>query len=158
MVEDELEVEAPAEKNTVPGSDSGQMRQEAGNQSPADSAPASTDVGGGTSDAAEYQNAPNSAKQHPDFSNVVSLEAIHNIKVTVQAVLGGVSMPVSKLMSLKKDDVVALDKKVGSVIDVLANGQVIARGEIVVLEEDQPRFGVTITEVVSGKAGSAGNN
>ena len=82
---------------------------------------------------------------------VVNIGAIHSIKVNVQAVLGGVSMPISKLMSLKKDDVVSLDSKLGSAIDLLANGQLIARGEIVVLEEDddEPRFGITLTEVVA---------
>ena len=83
--------------------------------------------------------------------SIVNIGAIHSIKVTVQAVLGGVSMPISQLMSLKKDDVVALDSKIGSAIDLLANGQLIARGEIVVLEEeDEPRFGITLTEIVSG--------
>jgi flagellar motor switch protein FliN/FliY len=44
--------------------------------------------------------------------------------------------------------VVPLDRKVGEPVDVVVNGRVVARGEVVVLDEDNSRFGVSLTEVI----------
>ncbi len=81
-------------------------------------------------------------------SKVLDVKKIQNIRVKVQAMLGGVTMSVSQLANLKQGEFVALETKVGDAIDILANGHLIARGEIVVIEEDAPRFGVTVTQVV----------
>ena len=91
----------------------------------------------------------------PSGPNVLDVKKIQNIKVKVQAMLGEVSMSVSQLANLKQGEFVSLETKVGDAIDILANGHLIARGEIVVIEEDAPRFGVTITQVVENDA-SAG--
>lgn len=77
--------------------------------------------------------------------NVLDLKRIHSIKVLVQAVLGGINMSVARLGALKEGEVVPLDAKIGDAIDILANGQLIARGEIVVIEGAEPRFGIQIT-------------
>ena len=81
-------------------------------------------------------------------NGVLDMDTIRNIKVNVQAVLGGISMSVSKLSNLKEGELVSLEKTIGEEIEILANGQLIAHGDIVVIEEDTPKFGITITSIV----------
>ena len=81
-------------------------------------------------------------------ANVIGIQKIQNIKVRVQAVLGGISLSVSELANLKQGELLSLDTHVGDGIDILANGQLVARGEIVVVEGPKPRFGITLTEIV----------
>jgi flagellar motor switch protein FliN/FliY len=78
-----------------------------------------------------------------------NLDAILSIPVTVQVVLGTTTMPVSRLMKLGRGAIVSLDQKVGDPVDVLVNGRVVARGEVVVVDEDNSRFGVSLTEIVA---------
>ncbi|MGB3502552.1 MAG: flagellar motor switch protein FliN [Mesorhizobium sp.] len=75
---------------------------------------------------------------------------IMNIPVEVQIMLGGAEMPVSDLMALQKGSTVALNRRIGEPVDVMVNGRKIARGEITVLENDPSRFGVKLTEIISG--------
>ncbi|QOK80231.1 flagellar motor switch protein FliN [Brucella suis bv. 2] len=70
------------------------------------------------------------------------------IPVDVQVVLGGTTMPVSSLMKLGLGAVITLDKQIGDPVDIVVNGRVIARGEVIVLEDDSPRFGVSLTEII----------
>ncbi|HXE03024.1 MAG TPA: flagellar motor switch protein FliN [Methyloceanibacter sp.] len=78
---------------------------------------------------------------------------IMNIPVDVQIMLGSTEMPVSELMALQKGSTVALDRRIGEPVDVVVNGQKIARGEITVLDNDPSRFGVKLTEIITaGKA------
>ena len=76
-----------------------------------------------------------------------NLDAILRIPVVVQAILGKASMPVANLMKLNRGAIVPLDHRIGEVVDVVVNGRVVARGEVVVLEEDNSRFGISLTEV-----------
>lgn len=73
------------------------------------------------------------------------LEAVYDIPVQVSAVLGKTTMPVSKLLKLGRGDVVELDRKVGEAIDIYVNNRLVARGEVVVVED---RLGVTMTEII----------
>lgn len=77
-----------------------------------------------------------------------NLDSILRIPVLMQVVLGSATMPVANLMKLGRGAVVPLDHRVGEPVDVMVNGRVIARGEIVIVEEDNSRFGVSLTEVV----------
>jgi len=77
-----------------------------------------------------------------------NLDAILSIPVTVQVVLGTTSMPVARLMKLGRGAVITLDQKVGAPVNILVNGRIVARGEVVVVDEDNSRFGVTLTEIV----------
>jgi flagellar motor switch protein FliN/FliY len=70
------------------------------------------------------------------------------IPVSVQVVLGSTSMTVSNLMKLSRGSVVKLDRAVGEPVEVLVNGHVVARGEVVVIEEENSRLGVSLTEVI----------
>jgi flagellar motor switch protein FliN/FliY len=75
--------------------------------------------------------------------------AILKIPVTVQVVLGSTTMPVANLMKLGRGAVISLDQKVGDPVSVVVNGRVVARGEVVVVDEASSRFGVSLTEIVS---------
>jgi len=82
-------------------------------------------------------------------SGAPSLETILSIPVTVQVVLGTASMPVARLMKLGRGAIISLDQKVGDPVNVLVNGRVVARGEVVVVDEANSRFGVSLIEIVN---------
>lgn len=73
------------------------------------------------------------------------VEAIYDIPVQISAVLGKSTMQVNQLLKLGRGAVVELDRKVGEAIDIYVNNRLVARGEVVVVED---RLGVTMTEIV----------
>ena len=75
-------------------------------------------------------------------------DTILSIPVTIQVVFGAASMPVAQLMKLGRGAVVPLDRRVGDPVDIVVNGRVVARGEIVVVDEETSRLGVSLTEIV----------
>ena len=77
---------------------------------------------------------------------VRELEAVYDIPVTVSAVLGKTTMQVSQLLKLGRGAVVELDRKLGEAIDIYVNNRLVARGEVVMV--DDSRLGVTMTEIV----------
>lgn len=77
------------------------------------------------------------------------LGIIMDIPVTMQVVLGSAVMPVAELVKLGRGAVVKLDSKVGEPVDIIVNGRIVARGEIVVLEKEDSRFGITLTDIVN---------
>ena len=82
-----------------------------------------------------------------------NLDAILRIPVTVQVVLGSAVMPVSNLMKLRRGTVIPLDQRVGEPVEIVVNGRVVARGEVVVADEETSRFGVSLTELLAPAAG-----
>src|SRR6516165_2589218 len=91
-----------------------------------------TDSNGSNADS----NAPRGARE---------LEAVYDIPVTVSAVLGKATMQVNQLLKLGRGAVVELDRKLGEAIDIYVNNRLVARGEVVVVED---RLGVTMTEII----------
>ena len=77
--------------------------------------------------------------------NARDLEAVYDIPVKVSAVLGKSTMQVSQLLKLGRGAVIELDRKVGEAIDIYVNNRLVARGEVVVVED---RLGVTMTEII----------
>lgn len=77
------------------------------------------------------------------------LDLIMDIPVTMQVVLGSAVMPVGDLLRLGRGAVVKLDSHVGEPVDVVVNGRTVARGEVVVLDKEDSRFGISLTEIVS---------
>ncbi|MEN0653735.1 MULTISPECIES: flagellar motor switch protein FliN [Hyphobacterium] len=75
----------------------------------------------------------------------VDLEPVFDVPVNVSAVLGKVQLDVHSLLKLKAGSVVELDRKVGEAIDIYVNNRLVARGEVVVVDE---RLGVTMTEII----------
>jgi flagellar motor switch protein FliN/FliY len=73
------------------------------------------------------------------------IDAIYDIPVQISAVLGKSTMQVSQLLKLGRGAVVELDRKVGEAIDIYVNNRLVARGEVIVVED---RLGVTMTEIV----------
>ena len=88
-------------------------------------------------------DAPPSA---PALPGPRDLEAVYDIPVTVSAVLGKTTMQVSQLLKLGRGAVVELDRKLGEAIDIYVNNRLVARGEVVMVDEN--RLGVTMTEIV----------
>lgn len=73
------------------------------------------------------------------------MEAVLNVKLEVSAVLGTADMPISQILKLGRGAVVELDRTVGEDIEIHANNQLVARGEVIVVED---RLGVTISDVI----------
>ena len=73
------------------------------------------------------------------------IDAIYDIPVQISAVLGKSSMQVSQLLKLGRGAVVELDRKVGEAIDIYVNNRLVARGEVVLVED---KLGVTMTEII----------
>src|ERR671938_541803 len=73
------------------------------------------------------------------------LEAVYDIPVQVSAVLGRATMQVSQLLKLGRGAVVELDRKVGEGVDIYVNNRLVARGEVVIVDD---RLGVTMTEII----------
>ena len=80
-----------------------------------------------------------------NLMNAKDLEAVYDVPVQISAVLGRATMQVSQLLKLGRGAVVELDRKVGEAIDIYVNNRLVARGEVVVVDE---RLGVTMTEIV----------
>nr|WP_294916700.1 flagellar motor switch protein FliN [uncultured Neokomagataea sp.] len=95
----------------------------------------------------QEESAANAAAEAPRFAH--DLEAIYDVPVTVSAVLGRTSMQVSQLLRLGRGAVVELDRKIGDPIDIMVNNRLIARGEVVMVDES--RLGVTMTEIVKSE-------
>jgi len=85
----------------------------------------------------------------PDPGAYPNLSTILSIPVTVQVVLGSTSLPVASLMKLGRGAVISLDQRIGDPVDIVVNGKVVARGEIVVVDETAQRFGVSLLEIVA---------
>ncbi len=76
------------------------------------------------------------------------LGAVYEVPVQLAAVLGRTSMPVSQLLRLGRGAVVELDRKVGEPVDIYVNNRLVARGEVLVVDD---HLGVTMTEIIKGE-------
>ena len=74
-----------------------------------------------------------------------NIDAMLNVGLNVEIVLGKTRMPISQLLKLSRGSIIELDKKIGEPVDVVINDRLVARGEVVVVED---RLGVTMTEIV----------
>ena len=86
----------------------------------------------------------------PTTRIAADLEAVFDVPVQVSAVLGRARMEIGDLLKLGPGTVLELDRKVGEAIDIYVNNRLVARGEVVLVEE---KLGVTMTEII--KAGAA---
>jgi flagellar motor switch protein FliN/FliY len=84
-----------------------------------------------------------------------SLDLLRNVAMEVTVEIGRTRMTVSELLSLHPGEVIELDRAAGAPADLLVNGTLIARGEVVVVDED---FGLRISEIVTdaGEYGTPG--
>ena len=92
---------------------------------------------------------PAGALVPPDPESVnrgaADLEAVFDVPVKVSAVLGRAQMDVGDLLKLGPGAVLELDRKVGEAIDIYVNNRLVARGEVVLVED---KLGVTMTEII----------
>ncbi|MBU1374780.1 MAG: flagellar motor switch protein FliN [Alphaproteobacteria bacterium] len=73
------------------------------------------------------------------------LAPVFDVPVAISAVLGRSTMSVAQLLQLTHGSVLELDRKVGEAIDIYVNNRLVARGEVVIVDE---RLGVTMTEII----------
>lgn len=97
-------------------------------------------------EAPERERRPSDASE--PLRAVQDLEAVYDVPVQVSAVLGKATMEVSQLLKLGRGAVVELDRKVGEAIDIYVNNRLVARGEVVIVDD---RLGVTMTEIVKSE-------
>jgi len=90
---------------------------------------------------------PDQSQEQEVKRTATDLEAVFDVNVNVSAVLGKATMEVSHLLKLGRGAVVELDRKIGEAIDIYVNDRLVARGEVVLVED---RLGITMTEIVKG--------
>lgn len=88
----------------------------------------------------EHNHATDTPKQLED------LQAVFDVPVKISAVLGRTQIEISDLLDLDEGDVIELDRKVGEAIDLYVNNRLVARGEVVLVDD---KLGVTMTEIIS---------
>jgi flagellar motor switch protein FliN/FliY len=84
---------------------------------------------------------------HDDMREKIAsdLKPVFDVPVSVQAVIGRTTIEVAKLLELGPGSVLELDRRVGEAIDIYVNSRLVARGEVVVVDD---RLGVTMTEII----------
>ena len=99
--------------------------------------------------AAEGEGEPEAAPAGETSTNkkkkTTRMPAIHEVSLEAYAILGTASMPVSQLLRMGRGAVVELDTGLGDEIEVRINDQLVAKGEVVVVED---RIAIEITEIV----------
>lgn len=122
-------------------------------QPPAGSGPTDATASGATEETSRASGRKKSAKSEDSAvakaipgAGSDRLDLLSNIEMDVTAELGRTRMTVRELLALTPGTVVELDRMAGSPIDLYVNGTLIARGEVVVIDEE---FGVRISEIVN---------
>ena len=88
----------------------------------------------------------------PEGKAASDLAPVFDVPVNISAVLGKANMSVAQLLQLTQGSVLELDRKVGEAIDIYVNNRLVARGEVVVVDE---RLGVTMTEIIKSEDAAA---
>ncbi len=99
----------------------------------------------------DFGPAPDLPAPIPEFDgekSATDLAPVFDVPVSISAVLGRSSMSVAQLLQLNSGSVLELDRKVGEAIDILVNNRLVARGEVVLVDE---RLGVTMTEIIKSE-------
>jgi flagellar motor switch protein FliN len=93
-------------------------------------------------------DSPDAADSEIVNRGAADLEAVFDVPVKVSAVLGQARMDVGELLRLGPGAVLELDRKVGEAIDIYVNDRLVARGEVVLVED---KLGVTMTEIIKAE-------
>ena len=99
-------------------------------------------------DAAEHGVTEVAPAPETTARGAADLEAVFDVPVQVSAVLGRAHMDVGELLNLGPGTVLELDRKVGEAIDIYVNNRLVARGEVVLVED---KLGVTMTEIIKAE-------
>ena len=87
-------------------------------------------------------------QQNPDQASsgrVISMSALNEVPVTITAVLGQKKIDVATLIGMQAGTIIEIDRKVGEAIDLHVNDTLVARGELVIVDD---ALGVTLTEII----------
>ena len=98
------------------------------------------------------EGGPISAPDEEGDKAAADLAPVFDVPVNISAVLGKSYMSVSQLLKLGQGSVLELDRKVGEAIDIYVNNRLVARGEVVVVDD---RLGVTMTEIIKSEDASS---
>jgi flagellar motor switch protein FliN/FliY len=106
-----------------------------------------------TDDAVDYVPfeatvGPGSPGGTPDVPAAGALERLHDVPVELAVEIGRTTMTIGETLGLGPGSIITLNRLAGEPVDLLVNGKPIARGEVVVIDEE---FGLRVTEVVSGE-------
>ena len=82
----------------------------------------------------------------PGSKTAGDLDRLLDVPVTVSAILGHARMPIGEVLKVGPGTLLALDRRVGEAIDIRVNDRLVARGEVVLVDD---RLGVTMTEIVT---------
>ena len=97
-------------------------------------------------DKAEEVNSENAEKN--ERTGLENLRVLENIDVKLTVEVGGAEIKLRELLRINEGSVIELERLAGDPLDILANGTIIAKGEVVMIGE---RFGIRFTEVVDPK-------
>ena len=103
------------------------------------------DLAQGGAVAQPRNTAPAAAQEDMRERIAADLRPVFDVPVSVQAVIGRTTIEVAKLLELSPGTVLELDRRVGEAIDIYVNSRLVARGEVVVVDD---RLGVTMTEII----------
>jgi flagellar motor switch protein FliN/FliY len=100
----------------------------------------------------DHFDAPGNPEEPSQYArSATDLAPVFDVPINIKAVLGRATMDVASLLKLSRGSLVELDRRVGEAIDVYVNNRLVARGELVVVEE---RLGVTMTEIIKDNESS----
>lgn len=174
VVENAGEPQVEAQAQETPPAESGEQesRESAGNIPPVESSPSNSDSdaspppppiessqkgsegGGGDHPQAGVQPAqfnPIATPTSVDQADIASIDLLMDVPMRVTVELGRTQLSVEEVLDLQGGSVVELDRIAGDPVDVFINDRIIAKGEVVVVDD---RFGVRITELVFSNRGS----
>lgn len=95
---------------------------------------------------AEDQDNTGTVNEEGDVA--LDIKTVYEIPVQLSVVLGRTSMPINQLLKLGRGAVVELDRKVGEAVDVYVNDRLVAKGEVVIVED---KIGITMTEIIKNE-------
>jgi len=94
---------------------------------------------------------PATIAEDEEPKTAVDLAPVYDVPVRISAVLGKTKINVNELLALSRGSILELDRKVGEAIDIYVNNRIVARGEVVIVDE---QLGVTMTEIIKDSGGS----
>ena len=94
---------------------------------------------------------PATIAEDEEPKTAADLAPVYDVPVRISAVLGKTKINVNELLGLGRGSILELDRKVGEAIDIYVNNRIVARGEVVIVDE---QLGVTMTEIIKDSGGS----
>jgi len=116
------------------------------NSNPVEKQDMSEELGDDVQDTVVQAVAEEAAAEEASKGGANSIDAMLNVGLNVQIVLGQTRMPIAQLLKLSRGSIIELDKSIGQPVEVVINDRLVARGDLVKREDD--RLGVSLIEIV----------